>query len=443
MRPSNQEGDRVASSAAFAREALEALEHQRRREDPEPAPPEREPDLTGLLAMQHGVGNASVARMLARVRTRRTGETYTDTSAELFAPALDNFGEFTGEGFQDEEAQTRKTLAKRLEVKEKRVPPGDVRIEMLVPRLQQAEQRRARASVGGHNVLGVFLGPEWYFKKTPEPYTVGERDAILDRLVDISGAYPKLLIVPGTIVFRDEEQGELGNFAPVFYAGALVTMQSKFGNLGDTLGYGDSKSDESHIAKIHGGTREDASTVTEFNFEYGAYRDKHKSESRFFQIDNVRVSLEICGDHGKAIQEIAARAPFGPGQGAHVQLVVAHGAGLKPGSMTTPVGGHSYLADADAGSADAEYGVGKVWQGGAYANSAYRGHTQPFIANPGTPHTDANDPDLMHGGVHPLPAGMALPVAPAPPAPTKPVPVIPIPVAPAELGLEDDLVASE
>jgi hypothetical protein len=422
--------------------AYRRLERERRREVPVAAPAEGERDIAGLLALQHGVGNASVARMLARVRARMTGETYTDTSAELFAPALDDFGEFTGAAFEKEEARTRKALAKQRGVKkEKRIPPGDVRIEMLVPRLQQAEQRRARASAAGHNVLGVFLGPEWYFKKAPEPYTVEERDAIIDRLSAISSTYPKLLIVPGTIVFRDDARGELGHVAPVFYAGALVTMPSKFDNAGDTTGYGPKgEADEGHMAVTHGG-RAAVGSVSQANLEYGAYRDAHKGESRFFQIDNVRFSLEICADVGRAVDEIANNAPFGPGQGAHVQIVVAHGAGLLGGQQTTPAGGHSYLTDAQTTAGpDAEYGPTEVWEGGTYPQYGGRGRTVRHRTHSNMPRGAAADPDLMHGGVHPLPAGTALPVAPPLPVPA---PVTPVPVAPVALGLPDDITESE
>src|SRR5690242_13373864 len=300
------------------------VERERERRSGEGAAPRRasEVDPTGLLGLQHGVGNAAVARMLARVRTRRTGETYTDTTAELFAPALDDYGEFSGKQFRKEEARTRKRLASEQGVKEKRISQGDVRIEMLLPRLQQAEQRRAQASAVGHNVLGVFLGPEWYFKKTPDAYTVGERDAILDRLSAISGSFPKLVIVPGTITWDDDERGELGHAAPVFYAGALVTMPSKFVNAGDTTGYAEhAEADEGHMDQAHGGVAPTGTAIPQANLEYGARRMRTQGESRFFQIDNVRFSLEICADVGRAAREIteSGHPPFGPGEGAHVQ----------------------------------------------------------------------------------------------------------------------------
>jgi hypothetical protein len=393
------------------------------------------------MSLQRAAGNAAVARLLARVRSRTTGETYTDTSAELFAPALDDYGAFSGKQFRREEERTRKTLAQQRDVKEKTIPPGDVRIEMLLPRLQQAEQRRVQASAPGHNVLGVFLGPEWYFKKAPDPYTVGERDAILDRLSAISSGFPKLLIVPGTIVWRDADRGEIGNSAPAFYAGALVTMPSKFQNAGDTTGYANkAEADEQHMDQAHGGVANPATTVPQANLEYGAHRERHKGESSFFQIDNVRFSLEICADVGRAVDEIAKRAPFGPGEGAHVQLLVAHGSGLRPNLQTTPAGGHSYFVDAQPTvQGAAEYGPTAVWEGGGYGPVS-RGRQVRHQTHSGTQRGAAADPDLMHGGVHALPPATALPVqAPLP----LPAPVVPVPVSPADLDLSDDILAEK
>jgi hypothetical protein len=141
------------------------------------------------------------------------------------------------------------------------------------------------------------------------------------------------------------------------------------------------------------------------------------------------------------VDAIAKRAPFGPGQGAHVQLVVAHGSGLRGNLQTTPVGGHSYLADAQPTTDDpgAEYGATAVWEGGAAPAVGGRGRTVRHQTGSAT-HGGPVDPDHMAGGVHPLPAGTALPVAPPLPVP---VPVLPVPVDPAALGLPADLVAAK
>ena len=104
------------------------LEAERHREPVSLPAREPLPDPTGLMSLQRAAGNAAVARLLARVRSRTTGETYTDTSAELFAPALDDYGAFSGKQFRREEERTRKTLAQQRDVKEKTIPPGDVRI---------------------------------------------------------------------------------------------------------------------------------------------------------------------------------------------------------------------------------------------------------------------------------------------------------------------------
>ncbi|MGH8981865.1 MAG: hypothetical protein ACRDWE_12760 [Acidimicrobiales bacterium] len=198
-------------------------------------------------------------------------------------------------------------------------------------------------------MLGVFLGPEWFFKRVPRAYTDTEREQIVALVERLSVKYPKLLIIPGSIIWRKAGSGphgrfrkkaEMGNLAPVVFNGRCIHRVEKEINAGDTAGYALADEKDSDI-----------NTKVKSTREYLRHSAKLTDNTSFFKIENVKFSLEICGDHSsgkRAANELAQRPPF-PGHGrADVQLLVAHGAGfVKPGSgQTVREGGVAYSVDA-------------------------------------------------------------------------------------------------
>lgn len=300
---------------------------------------------------------------------------YSHASASLFSPALNESGEFLGAGLQGEEQQARQA---RIQGGEAQPFDGDVRIDMLVPRIQQAEQQRLQYETAnaGTDAVGVFLAPEWYFKRAPEPYSDAERDQIISRLEGVSANYPQVVIVPGTIVWRkagggkfSRQRAEMGNLAPVIFGGKTIMRHEKFINAGDTEGYqfdeGDAfgEADEDHMR---------GDNVKKANREYKRHRPDTMADAgtSFFEIGNVEFSVEICGDHSsrnRAFQEmVQSGTENNPAQGAHVQLLVSHGAAFSRSRHAGRLGGVGFHADATLNEAGVqqgfEYGVSKVGQ---------------------------------------------------------------------------------
>jgi hypothetical protein len=327
-----------------------------------------------VLARQHAVGNRASARLLSRQPPSiRTGQNWDDVAGEVFAPALTAEGEFTGADFQREQEWTRRILG-----------PGaseaDARADMLEARIAVAERNRLRGAVAGRNRLGVFVGPEWYFKRTPEPYTEEEYERIIARLRKISVAYPRIVIAPGTIVWRRKrgKQYQMANTAPVVYGGYVVTVIHKSKVNGDLDGYPDQAKKQQ---------------------EWDAFQ-AHSPSISFFTVDGVRFALEICGDqsNARARLEHATLDPWGGGARADVALLISHGAS-SPIVNNTMVrsGGIALHSDSTPQGHTPSYGTSAAYtiQPNVPANRRPRHFFMQGAAHTGDP----LDPERLHTGV--------------------------------------------
>jgi hypothetical protein len=332
------------------------------------------------LALQRGVGNRATARLLARRPPGlNSGETYSHVAGEIFAPSVTAEGAFTGKDLLDEEAWTMRLLGAGS-------TEADARVDMLEPRIVVAERNRQEGAAVGTNRLGVFVAPEWYFKRAPVPYTEEEYARIIARLKKLSSAHPKLVIAPGTVLWRRKrgKRYEMANTAPVLYRGQLVT--------------------EIHKAKVNGdldGYPEQAERQKEWDAFQG-----HSPSISFFEIDNVRFSLEICGDAAarRAEAEHQRLDPFGGGGRADVDLLISHGAS-KPLLNSTMVGEGGIAFHADS----TEMAAGSKTFGTSAAYTVQRNNPKsmmprPFFAQADVHLGDKADPERLHAGVYALPA---------------------------------------
>jgi hypothetical protein len=327
---------------------------------------------SGVLALQRRAGNRAISAMLANrqmahgqrptanpVAVQR--QNFTATHGAGFAPLLDDEGGFVGADMIALEQTTRSAIAQEQKIKESKVFDGAVRARMLEAYIADAEAKRqasqdlAQQTDAQASVLGVFLAPEWYFKKVP-PYTVEEREKIVRLIEKISSNYPSMLIVPGTIVWRKAGTGphgpfrkyaEMGNMAPVVFRGRCVHRIDKKALAGDTGGYLRKGEDKGKLDTIL--TDPKAPKATREYQRHSAKVDPNQ-DSSFFQIENVKFSLEICGDHSsgrRAMRQLMSNPPFPNGDKADVQLLVAHGAGfLASQGSVLRAGGVAYSVDA-------------------------------------------------------------------------------------------------
>jgi hypothetical protein len=338
------------------------------------------------LLLQRQLGNRAAARLLARVPGKDTARTYGNVTPELFSPALTDTGAFSGAGMQQEETWIRNLREREAERRGDNAPvsDADVRVDMLEPRIAEAERQRQQATggkAGGKN-LGVFLGPEWFFKRPGTPYTEADRDHIIARLCQISQRFPELLIVPGTILWRRAPQrrkgkGLMANSAPVIYGGDLVHMVHKHNINGDTEGYDKEQSAEEWA-----------------NFQASAQIE------HFFDIDNVRFVLEICGDHAErfASREYDKDPTM---RKADTALLVSHGASSALASNTMVVeGGRMFHSDSAPPTSGGDFGSALVYK---ITPSGKARRTVEFKKQGAEHQSDPREnPDYLHGGIYAL-----------------------------------------
>lgn len=84
-------------------------------------------------------------------------------------------------------------------------PAGEHTVDGLQELLEEADrfQDGVELTSGGrlHDALRIFLCPEWYFRRGNAPYTYADMRAFIEQLKVVSAAYPRWLIVPGTIFY--------------------------------------------------------------------------------------------------------------------------------------------------------------------------------------------------------------------------------------------------
>lgn len=119
-----------------------------------------------------------------------------------------------------------------------------------------------------HYDLDILLGPEFLFVFNDRPYPKEKKQALIDRLIEIS-TLRDVLIVPGTVIWEDEKY--FYNDAPVIYNGKLIAEYYKHLGAGTLL----------------------RNTVKEGN--KSLYEGK---DTCLFTWRKYRVGLEICADNG-------------------------------------------------------------------------------------------------------------------------------------------------
>ena len=67
--------------------------------------------------------------------------------------------------------------------------------------LKQAYQGYLKENQGRGDVMPIFQGPEWFFRRPDRPYTPEEKDATIAALAALSADYPNMLIVAGTMLW--------------------------------------------------------------------------------------------------------------------------------------------------------------------------------------------------------------------------------------------------
>lgn len=351
---------------------------------------------------------------------------YSDAAVFSAGSMMDDEGNFAGPSLEAHDATRAQMIEEGAAVTERAI-----RIRMLADKVRQAYTRKQEEQarlVGANadrqvNVLGVFTAPEWFFKKPGTPFSKADKDAIVEAFRALSETCTEMLIVPGTIVWVEGGGGifakrrKMYGHAPVLLNGHVVKMHQKMLNAADTQGYfgstrADSQDSKTYKAQAGGGGAKSTTEMPTGKAERAYFRgqaartsDIHgtrvTSDSSLFDVGNLNVSLEICGDHsstGRAKAEKAARGDGDPG--AHIQIVVSHGASftknrsvLRPGGIGVGNDGGEGT-DSLSGVVTEQKGTREVWQ---------KGEDNRFGANPNERAMGEADLDRLHMGTYRLP----------------------------------------
>lgn len=179
----------------------------------------------------------------------------------------------------------------------------------------------------------IFLVPEYFFNwvsdagnSTVVPSSRSELDTMVFHLKDLSRRHPETLLIPGTIIWEDD-QGKIRNSAHAVQNGRL---------LGDgSLTRYDKTCVDYDMRFVHVENGDGGSTKgPEQNLWLGGGAPHHD-----FQFKDVRCRLEICADVGQAENW----------DNIDLQLVVASGFGAAPPPKAR-IGGGLFAVDLEAGS---------------------------------------------------------------------------------------------
>lgn len=300
-----------------------------------------------LLGLQRQIGNRALTALVTGLRTPtvqrapsaiRTDYSHLDVTSA--GAEIDNSGAFVGLS-----AEEYRAAKKRLRKQGKGFKEAAVRVEMLARKVDGAWQRlqlEQAQQPAGSQVLGVFTAPEWFFKKPDNPFSAEDKDRIIEAFRSLSEQYTQLVLVPGTIVWSEGEgdNRKIRNTAFVTLNGHLVKIIDKAKNLGDTDSYFRVERDPStHDLPSKGEV--DAAWQRD---RTPAVKNSVPDDPSVFDIGNVRFSVEICGDFGRAkADQVAGRAPA---SGVDVQILVSHSAYLMSGLLITKPGAIAIHNDA-------------------------------------------------------------------------------------------------
>ena len=213
------------------------------------------------------------------------------------------------------------------------LPTVDARINLALTEVDKAfHHHRVQPPPPGvdpDEVVLVYVGPEWFFRRPDRPYTREERDHVVKTITAASRMYPDLVLMPGTIIsaYVDEEVGakELTNTAPVALNGKLLTTVDKSDDAGDTAGLVPAALFSAEARKREG--------------------------SSFFDVGNLRFAIDICVDHQhkrarKELQRDEGEDVLSTGGGADVHIVTGAGQSPERDKLAARVGGLAIGADA-------------------------------------------------------------------------------------------------
>lgn len=198
------------------------------------------------------------------------------------------------------------------------LPTVDARINLALMEIDKAfHHHRTKPPPPGVDpgeVVLVYVGPEWFFRRPDRPYTREERDHVVKTVTAASRLYPDMVLMPGTIISADiGAQGakDLTNTALVALNGELLTTLDKGDDAGDTAGL-----------------------VPGALFSAEA---RKKEGSSFFDVGNLRFAIDICVDHQhKRAQKEGGAADVhivsGAGQSPEWDKVAVGPGGLAIGS---------------------------------------------------------------------------------------------------------------
>lgn len=244
------------------------------------------------------------------------------------------------------------------------------RVECLRERLATAERETAD---DGAAVQKVFVAPEWYFRKREGSFTEAEKGQIISGLTGLSAAFPRWLIVPGSIFWgmpgqtcpwskegkKARIRTRVFNQVPVLFAGKVIYTYSKL--------Y------DADIMKPRpaGGYSPTALSDTEF---WGMYRDvsgtgdvvRPKAQNGWadeamvmaqsqglFKAGDLSVGLEVCRDHAESLlMKYHADDPieYRISKGPDLHIVITCSCGMVPGKIIARSGGFGIHAEGDTGN---------------------------------------------------------------------------------------------
>ena len=243
-------------------------------------------------------------------------EDYTHMDVYGYASSMDNEGNFTGDS-----AEERKRVRKANKSGIFKTKPGELKTRILMLEEKILEAYRTMTSKKDETdgqVLGVFTAPEWFFKRPGKPFSASDKETMEGAFKALSDKCPEMMLIPGSIMWAagSGSKARMHNTAMVFLNGAKIKEHNKHGNMGDTDGYSENKK------KAYEKASEEDETDTKFN------------------VGNLSMSLEICGDHSS---DSRARKEDASGKtasgGVDVQIIISHGAGYSAGGKAIREGG--------------------------------------------------------------------------------------------------------
>jgi hypothetical protein len=214
----------------------------------------------------------------------------------------------------------------------------DARINLALGEIDKAwRHNRAQAGPGvdPSEVLLVYLGPEWYFRRPDRPYTREERDHAMSIFAAASKLYPGMLIMPGTLISADYAAGafdKLTNTGFAVYDGRIVKQIDKSQDAGDTTG-------------LVGGQ---------------AFGGAPAGQSSIFSVENLRIAMDICADHDtartlKELQSTHGVDALSAGHGVDIHLVAAAGHSPTTTKLGTRIGGFNIGANTRERAGDTSF----------------------------------------------------------------------------------------